>query len=210
MLHKVYEDEQEVRRLTREHLAAGRTVLQMFALADTEANHSLRVLDMLGQLPDFTRVLSLGCGVGGMERYWQNEHPEWAFELVNLSQAQLDLCVCRGRKVWADAQHYQSDKGPFDLVVLAYVLGHLDVPEALATARANAKKGGRVLVLDVCDGSHEFDERFHYGTPTSEQLVAAGFVEREAPHPWRLMPLIHDTEPWVTRHATPKIWTRDV
>ena len=209
MLHPVYNDEGQVRQLTLEHLAEGRTVLQMFQLADSEENHALRVLDLIG-LADNARVLSLGCGVGGMEAYWHDRREGLRFELVNLSQAQLDLCICPGAKVCADATHYRSTGPGFDLTVLAYVLGHVEAETTLRAAVHNTRKGGRVVVLDVFDGTEVFDSHFSYSTVASIDMRAAGFVEVETPHAWRLMPLIHRLSPWVTRHATPAMWVRDV
>lgn len=204
--HPLYADEELVARVTDEHLGAGRTVFQVFQLSQDERTHSMRVLQRL-QLPVMASVLSLGCGVGGMERYWQDARHDLSFELVNSSQAQLDRCVCEGRRVCADAAEYVSKRGPFDCTVLAYVLGHLpNHPRALEFARRNTKRSGLVVVLDVFDGSPEFDERMCYGTPTTDDVLNERMECVTGLSEWVLSPVIAATEPWVKGHVWPGLF----
>lgn len=207
-MHPLYSDPELVARVTREHLDAGRSVFQIFQLGADEHAHSLRVLELL-KLPDRARVLSLGCGVGGMERYWHETRPDLEFELVNNSQVQLDLCVCPGRRVLGDANTYTAAQ-PADCVVLAYVLGHCDVPLALAAAAANARKGGVVAVLDVFNGSASFDSNFCYGSPTGFQMRDAGFERLVLEGEWHLAPVLEQFSPWIQANADPGFWVRHV
>lgn len=169
--HPLYRDDAAVRAGTLEHLAAGRTVFQMFQFGQNEAEHAARMLELAAP-PHGGRVLSLGCGVGGMERLWQLQRPDLAFELVNISAAQLDLCACEGERVLADAEGYVSPRGPFDVVVLAYMLGHVDARATLRSAAANLKPGGRLLVADCFNSHAEFDRLMHYDSPNLMSVLA--------------------------------------
>lgn len=162
--HPLYRDDAQIGRATMEHLAAGRTIFQMFQFGCTEFQHARRMLDIANP-PHDARVLSLGCGVGGMERLWQLARPDLTFELVNISAAQLDLCACEGERVLADAQGYVSPRAPFDLVVLACMLGHVDATLTMRSAWANVRPGGRLLVADCFDSTPEFDACMFYSSP---------------------------------------------
>lgn len=162
--HPLYRDDAAVGRGTLEHVQAGRTIFQMFQFGASEAEHAARMLELVDP-PAGGSVLSLGCGVGGMERYWQLRRPDLSFELVNISAAQLDLCACEGERVLADAEGYVSPRGPFDVVVLAYMLGHVDARATLHSAMANLKPEGLLLVADCFDSEPEFDWQMHYDSP---------------------------------------------
>ncbi len=205
--HPLYDDEHAVARESRAHMAAGRTVFQLFQLSIMERLHSLRVLELL-QLPMLARVLSLGCGVGGMERYWHDARPDLSFELVNNSYAQLELCQCPGKLVYADlTRPFESFEPGFDCTVIAYALGHLDIALALATAVANTRPGGVVVVLDVVDATPRFCEQLQYQPASSEQMREAGFELQKQPR-WFLAPLFSASLPWIKRDCVPGMWTR--
>lgn len=167
--HPLYRDPALVRHTTEQLIDSGNTVFQLFQFAGGERLHSIRVLESLA-LPVNAQVLSLGCGVAGMEAVWADVRPDLVFELVNKSADQLDLAVCPGRKVCADAEGYKSENGPFDCVVLAYMLGHVDVAATLRNAFANLKRGGKLIVLDVFNSSDLFNETLAYKSPLIEAV----------------------------------------
>jgi hypothetical protein len=167
--HPLYRDESAVRQITEWHLSQGRSVFQLFQFPGGELEHSLRLLALIDP-PHVARVLSLGSGVGGMERYWQVARPDLSFELVNVAQPQLDLCRCEGAHVLADADGYISSSGRFDVVLLAYMLGHVDVAATLDSALANLKSGGALVVFDVFDSTQEFDAAFCYESPALAEV----------------------------------------
>ena len=178
--HPLYDDEALVAEVTRAHAKAGRTVFQLWQVSDNEADHSVAMLDMVAP-PHRARVLSLGCGIGGMEAYWQVVRPDLRFTLLNSSAAQLDQCVCPGRRVLGDAQDYQLLEGqePFDVTILAYMLGHVDADKTLR--RAMAATSGTVLVLDVDQGTPAFKRHLHYDPPSPALLRSMGFTKRSTP-----------------------------
>jgi len=168
---KFYRDPELVRRVTSGLVENGFTVFQLFQFPGGEVKHSIKMLELV-QPPKNASVLSLGCGVGGMEQVWHYYRPDLTFELVNSSAEQLKLCLCPGKTVCADAQGYVSGTGLFDCVILAYVLGHVDANVVLRSAYANLKLGGRLMIFDVFDSSPEFDAALDYNSVWLEQIEA--------------------------------------
>jgi hypothetical protein len=167
----VYDDDEKVGLYTEELMQGGRTVFQLWQLARTERDHSELLLKCLF-LPPNAHVVSLGCGVGGMEAYWQQLRPDLRFTLINRSQAQLDLCLCEGTKVLADLDDIDQvgPIPPCDLIVMAYMLGHVDAPKLLARLGRSP-----VLLLDVVDTTPDFNKRMDYQTIPLFLLLSLGF-----------------------------------
>ena len=187
--HPAYGDEVLVAQVTDALLAAGRTVFQTFLLDPDERLHSLEVLRHVF-VPIGGRVLSLGCGVGGMERYWVEAMPSIEVTLVNQSMAQLARCVCPGARVMADMRDQGSlPGGGYDLVVMGYSLHHVDdVPAMLDVARSMLRPGGTLLVLDVAGGSDAFAEAVQYRSLDHEVLAACGLVRLDHGLTWHRAP----------------------
>ena len=176
-VHPLYRADGEGAGLATDALmAAGQTVFQVFQMADNEPEHCQWLLQCADRDRTIQRVLSLGCGVGGMEAHWHLLRPELEFELVNISQAQLDRCLCKGEKVKANAEDYHSKREPFDMVVIAYLLGHVDVHKTLASALANLAPWGTMLIYDVFEGTSSFRETLLYDTPQLRDKIGRAHV----------------------------------
>lgn len=174
----VYGDDVVVGTVTDWLQEQGCTVFQTFMLDPDEGVHSRMVLERT-HIPERGRVISLGCGIGGMERYWTEVRPDIEVTLVNASMAQLARCVCPGPRVLADMTDGPSlpGLGGYDLAVMAYSLHHCpDVLEMLATARTLLRQGGALLVLDVVDGGPAYHDVVQYRTPRSFELQCGGLV----------------------------------
>jgi len=191
--HPLYSDDKLVGDVTDWLTARGQTVYQLFMLYPDERMHSISVLGRVNA-PQDARVISLGCGIGGMERYWHQVRHDLRFTLVNASRAQLDRCVCPGDRVQADMRDagtlsYIPDFATFDVAVLGYSLHHCtDVPHMLDVARACLRPGGTLLVLDVVDGSPAFAEVQQYETLKSLELQQAGLVRLDYGLQWYRLP----------------------
>lgn len=197
---------------------AGHTVFQLYQMPLNEADHARWLLRMTDPKCKCNRVLSLGCGVGGVEAYWKMLRPHMTFELVNISNQQLRRMVCPGKKVHANAETYRSKAKPFDLVVLCYLLGHVSVNKTLESALANLAPWGRLLVYDVFEGTQNFQETLIYATPTFKQLELFG-----ADYNLRFHTVIEDTEgahiplaeffkennPWIALESSPGLFVFD-
>jgi len=170
--HPLYQDADAAKSATQWLIDGGHTTFQLFQFG-TEEVHAKRMLDLVNP-PINGSVLSLGCGVGGMERLWQTARPDLTFELVNLCQSQLEMCVCDGSLVLADANEYRSEK-LHDVVVVAYMLGHADAVSVMNSAFQNAAIGATILVADVFGTPPEFDEQMLYGAPSLDAIL--GFAK---------------------------------
>jgi SAM-dependent methyltransferase len=93
-----------------------------------------------------TRVLEVGCGLGDLIADLRGSEVcgiDFSAEIIRLAKQrhpQLDLRV-------ADVERDPLPEGPFDVVVLSDVLGHLDdVQQAMERIRAVLAPGGRIVV----------------------------------------------------------------
>jgi 2-polyprenyl-3-methyl-5-hydroxy-6-metoxy-1,4-benzoquinol methylase len=160
-----------------------------------EGVHARWVLDRVAPKHN-ARVLSLGCGVAGMEAHWQCERPDMRFTLVNVSQAQLDMCLCDGELVRDSAETFNAHGQQWDVIVLAYMLGHVWPGWTLDHAMGMLAEGGTVLVLDVFDQPHAFTQALHYRAPSSDALRRRAFTRVDVPtwHMHWVRSLVEDEE----------------
>jgi SAM-dependent methyltransferase len=211
--HPLYGDERIVGSVTDWLLSRGHSVLQLYLLHQgDERRHSLDVLQRVN-VPPGARVLSLGCGVAGMERYWQHARPDIRFTLVNASRAQLVRCLCHGKLVHGDMRDptMLAALGLHDVVVMAYSLHHADsVPSMITMARCYLKPGGTLLVLDVIDTSEHFNDAVQYRGLESSDLQRAGLVRLDYGLQWHRLPDDvlgkHVAEVLDEGGATPSMW----
>jgi SAM-dependent methyltransferase len=203
-IHSLYSDEAQVGQVTKALLEAGRKVFQLWLLDTDEAEHSRLVLKAL-QLPMLADVLSLGCGVGGMEYHWHHYRPDLKFDLLNASKAQLALCVCPGRRILGPAEGYDPECSP-DVTLIAYALGHMEAREVLEDALEYTV--GPVVVLDAFDGTPAFNTAFEYNSPKNDLMRELGFTQVHLA-PWVVNPymvelglagLVHQSSPglWIS------------
>jgi SAM-dependent methyltransferase len=112
------------------------------------------VLDGVGPAP--TRVLDVGCGMGGTTRMIAERFPEARIAGVNLSHVQLEYCrmnAARGRFAQMDAARLGFADGSFDAIVSVEAMPHFNPREAfLAGAFRALVPGGALAVSDVLFG----------------------------------------------------------
>jgi SAM-dependent methyltransferase len=211
--HPLYADESKVAAVTDWLLSKGHSILQLFLLYQgNERMHSLSVLGRVN-VPQGARVLSLGCGVGGMERYWQYARADVRFTLVNASRSQLQRCLCPGKLIHGDMRDptLLAELGLYDVVVMAYSLHHADsVPSMITMAHAYLKPGSTLLVLNVVEGSPAFEDAVQYKALDSIDLQRAGLVRLDYGLQWHRLPddILgqHVAEVLDAGGATPSMW----
>jgi SAM-dependent methyltransferase len=204
-VHPLYVDERLVGDVADWYLARGITVLQLFQFPGGERAHSEKVLSLIEPLPAAADLLDLGCGVGGMSNYWRERRPDLRFTLLNSSQAQLDRCVCEGRKICADAEGFIDPDRRYDVVVVAYFLGHVDAQKTLSSAAQNLKPGGKLLVCDVFDGTPRFDRELCYYSPRMDLLRFPLRCTLRIVGNIPLSDITRELMPWVADQATPAL-----
>ena len=200
-LHSLYSDEAQVGQVTKALLEGGRKVFQLWLLDPDEAEHSRKVLKAL-QLPMLADILSLGCGVGGMEYHWQHFRPDLKFTLLNSSKAQLDLCVCPGKRIHARAEEPTHEN--WDYALMAYMLGHV---EPLAVMDPDCTHSCESwIVLDAFDGTPAFNEAFEYNSLKSAFMRDLGFTKVDV-GPWIVNPYMVELGlAGLVHQSTPGLW----
>lgn len=143
-----YGDEEAVRRLTLECVAAGHRVLQIHKLAEDDAEHVAALLDLM-RLPERAEVLDAGCGVGAVAELMQKQRPDLSITLLNVSPAQLSMCPDGFRKIEASFHDIPALSASFDAVLFLYSLGHARLEVALAEAARVLRPGGVAFVYDL-------------------------------------------------------------
>jgi SAM-dependent methyltransferase len=167
--HPLYRSVPLTKEITDYHLSNNHSVLQLFQLPPDEKTHSGNLLSFLNPLPN-AHIVSLGCGVAGMERYWKELRPDLSFTLVNKSAYQLEQCLCDGAKVCEDIETYKPCE-TFDVVVFSYVLGHIDAESTLDHALEMIGPGGFIFIYDVFNASQRFRNELFYTPPTTKQIT---------------------------------------
>jgi hypothetical protein len=208
--HPLYSDENAVYVLSNLLLSHGFSVFQLFQMGD-EREHSEWLLSIIDPEEKARTVLSLGCGVAGMEAFWHLKRPELKFEFVNTSKAQLDMITCPGLKFCADAETYLSQNGFFDVIVIAYLLGHVEPEATLKNAMDNLAEHGRLVIYDVFDGTERFDTELFYDSPSLRWLEQFGVEQklwfRAVVEGYIPMGALARAEvPWVKDEVTPALF----
>mgnify|MGYP003651393971 CR=1 FL=1 len=143
-----YSNDSVVADMTRKIVDGGARVFQIFQRG-SEADHIRFLLDEFN--PPSGTVLDIGCGVGEVARVMKEMRSDLDFILLNISQAQLDMCP-PFRKICADAADIPLPDESVDAVMACYVLGHLDHDTALREMRRVIRPGGVLFVADMSGG----------------------------------------------------------
>jgi SAM-dependent methyltransferase len=206
--HPAYSNPDIVRQFTQWHISQGHTIFQLFQCGANEIEHSKSLLKLI-DLPLNASVVSLGSGVGGMEHYWKQYRPDLKITLVNISQVQLDLTICDGEKICADAETYQSLE-KVDAVIIAYTLGHVDVEITLKNALSQLKVGGVIVVFDIFNCTAGLCKTLGYDAPTVEEIESFCTSNSvDVIHRRRLFSLgeyAAKSLPWVAEQAFPALF----
>lgn len=136
-------------------------------------------------------ILELGVGTGETSRRVLDAHPAARLDGIDGSEEMLDAAraTLAGRPVALHRAQLEAPlpAGPFDLVVSALAVHHLDGPakaDLFTRVRSALRPGGRFVLADVVvpddprDAVVALDEGYDLPSPVADQLVwlaAAGF-----------------------------------
>ena len=166
------------------------------------------VADAAGEI-DAAAILDLGTGTGETLRHVAQRHPD--ARLVGVDESERMLAVARGVVPAADLRvarlQDELPEGPFDLVVSALAVHHLDTAEKAALIRRVAHRlapGGRFVLADVVipadpiDAITPLDEGFDLPGRADEQMQWMRDAKLTATLRWQhrdLAVMVGDNEP---------------
>lgn len=183
----IYADDGAVERITRDVLAAGHSIFQIFKLADGEPDHARMLLRHFRPAVG-AHVVDLGCGVGSVAKLMSEARPDLRFTLVNISPSQLALCPPGFPKIAANLEAVPQPDGAFDAAMLLYSLGHADLDKALRECARLLAPGGVLLIYDIWVDAERDQQRIageldyiaHFPRQIAHAATRHGFKESMA------------------------------
>ncbi len=148
-----YKDDAKVSELTQSMLDAGKRLFQLYRLHEDDDMHVARLLELM-ELPIGARVLDIGCGVGTMAIILHCMRPDLVITLVNISQAQLNMCPPEFERIQADMHAIPVIANSFDAVMICYALGHSLLPQLASELSRLLAPGGQAMIVDIFARSH--------------------------------------------------------
>lgn len=145
---RMYQDDAMTRDVTEYLVSRGTRVFQPHWLAEGEGDHVSELLKRM-EPPPGARILDVGCGVGGVADRMMDLRPDLEFVLLNISEAQLAMCPVEMYRVHSSFEDFAFPDQSFDVVMLCYSLGHMDLREALVKAWRLLKPRGFVFLYDL-------------------------------------------------------------
>ncbi len=169
-----YGDDDDVKRRTIDVIEKGHAILQIHRLAPTDEGHVQALLAAF-DIPRGASVLDCGCGVGAVAIHMYEERPDLKITLLNISQAQLDLCPHWFPAIAANFHDIPTADETFDAVMYGYSIGHGLIDNVLREAARVTKRGGVVFIYDLAaDDSRALIASMGYKAhPFSRVLEAA-------------------------------------
>jgi phosphoadenosine phosphosulfate reductase len=172
-----YYPEPVVSDLTRFAADRGETLLQIFRLADGEAEHARLLANEMRFSPGDV-IIDAGCGTGALAGYLHAIEPSLQIHLLNISAAQLAYADAWFPQQVGDIEAMPYADGFADGVILSYVLGHTDIRVAMDEAFRVLKPGGWLFVYDIAATGqmHPASDALNYRIRTLEELKNAAFT----------------------------------
>lgn len=176
-----YDDE------TREYLRFGIRVMQAAMLADTEAVHCARLLDLVR--PKSAAVyVDMGCGVGEVGRHIMTLDPVAAYVGVTNSQFQKMMLDQAGlSSVVSDMSSTGLPSASADVVMFNESFGYGAPDKLLAEAHRLLRAGGVLFIKDQAPTADTFvaDWGYHLKTVDSMRalITARGFTGTDVSQP---------------------------
>lgn len=166
-------------------LAQGIRVLQTGYLAGDQRAHVLRLLELMNPVPG-AHIVDAGCGIGEVARLMREQRPDLTFDLVNISQHQLDHAP-----TGAGYAHHLADftasglpRESADVVMFNSALCQMPINQALSEARRLLKPGGQLFVCDLSIADYrelpELHATFMPAYQWGEVIERHGFVHTDA------------------------------
>lgn len=158
-------------------LASGVRVLQTGFIGGSQSAHVAFLLKLIDPAPG-AHIVDAGCGVGEVARLMREQRQDLTFDLVNISQHQLDHAP--GGEGYA---HHLADftrtdlpSGCADVVMFNSALCQMPINQALSEARRLLKPGGKLFLCDLSIA--EYRELPELGATFMPAEQWTGIIER--------------------------------
>lgn len=126
----------------------GVRILNGYRFGDTDREHVERLLEMM-QPPRGGHVLDAGCGFGEVSRLMSEARPDLRFTMLNISEAQLELCPGEMASLYGDFSSIYAGDGAFDVVMFNHSICHAnDWDVALREAARVLRDDGVLFIND--------------------------------------------------------------
>jgi ubiquinone/menaquinone biosynthesis C-methylase UbiE len=139
---------QAVEEATRVAVENGYRVLQAHRFDQNDMLH-VRRLALWADIPNGSRVVDMGSGIGEVARLWRFTQPDIEFCLVNISQAQIDMSPPDIDRHCCDMLDVPEPDGAFDAAICLFSIGHVDRFKAFREMARLVRFGGIVFVYDM-------------------------------------------------------------
>ncbi len=173
-------DIEKVNESTLILIGMGERIFQAHRFAENDVDHVGKLLEW-AEFPKDSFVIDLGCGVGEVSKIMHDLRPDLKFTLVNISEAQLELCVLDENKVLCSFLEVPSEDGKFDAAMFCFSIGHEDILSGLKEAYRLLKDGGVLFIYDMVrvSGSNDSMKNVEYKVipedAFSDLIFDAGF-----------------------------------
>lgn len=133
---------------TLEGVKHGNLVLQAHRFAESDLAH-VRRLTLWADIPNGSRVVDMGSGIGEVARLWRLFQPQIDFCLVNISPVQLALSPPDMERYCCDMTDVPEPDEAFDAAICLFAIGHVDRAAAFREMARLVKPDGVVFVYDM-------------------------------------------------------------
>jgi len=139
---------EKIDELTPGLVGRGCRVFQAHRFAESDFAHVSR-LERWAELPLYSKVIDMGCGVGEVARIFNRLRPDLTFCLVNLSQVQLGYADPMHRRHCCDYCNVPEPDGSFDAAFFLFSIGHEAARPALSETARLLRVGGVLFIYDM-------------------------------------------------------------
>jgi ubiquinone/menaquinone biosynthesis C-methylase UbiE len=116
-------------------------------------NH-LEILNIRNWQENSKCVLDAGCGIGAVTNFFAEKHPDAEFIGLNISPEQLEIasknCPLNVKYVEGSYDSLPFSNESFDFIYFYQSIGYKPLLKTLEEAFRVLKKGGRLLISDLC------------------------------------------------------------
>lgn len=170
-----------INRATDLSLAQGIRVLQTAFIGGSQAAHVAYLLKLIDPIPG-AHIVDAGCGLGEVAWLMKGHRPDLTFDLVNVSQHQLDHAPGGD-----DFAHHLADfttsglaSESADVVMFNSALCQMPINQALSEARRLLRPGGELFICDLSIAEYrelpELHATFMPATQWGEVIERHGFA----------------------------------